>query len=101
MNLKRWFRLEKLQGEPIQAGNVTVTPFSRQLSLGLPAGFAARRGLAFIYQQPAGVRIERDGQVSKVPIYDVQRMMIASMLLITLVCVIFTHFNAHQENTNE
>jgi hypothetical protein len=94
---KGFFRLQRLQGESIQVANTMVTPFSRRLSLGLPEWLTASKGFAFIYQQPASVRIEEDGQVSEIPIHDYQNTIIASMLLIAAVFVFIAHCSGRKE----
>jgi hypothetical protein len=85
------FRLQRVQGETLQVGKSTVTPISRRLSLGLPDWLTASKGFTFIYQQPASVRIEQDGQVSELPIRDYQTIIIASMLIGAIVFVFIGH----------
>ena len=101
MTQNRWFKLEKLQGEPIQAGNARVTPFSRRLSLGWPVWLSASKGFAFIYQKPAAVRIEQDGKVSEIPVRDYQNMIIVFFMLISVVFVTIALFSSRKEKTDD
>lgn len=97
MTKNRWFKLKKLQGEPVQAGNATVTPYSQRLSLGLPVWLSASRGFAFIYQKPAAVRIEQDGNVSEIPVRDYQSIIMVCFVLIAVVLVMIALFSSRKE----
>ncbi len=84
-------------------GDATVTPISRCFSLGLPGWLSANqsKGFTFIYQQPAALRIERDGQISEVPIRDFQNIARLSSWLAILVGILILARKFHKEKTNE
>jgi hypothetical protein len=56
-----------LDGEPVTIGDTTVTPRSQALIVRLPFG-------AYVWHRPASVQIERDGQIQRVPIIEVTRV---------------------------
>ena len=95
------FRLHRVQGETLQVGTTKVTPVSRRLSLGLPDWLTTNKGFTFIYQLPVSVRIERDGQLSEVPVRDYQTIIIATMLLGAAVLVFIGYSVGRKEKTNE
>ena len=94
---KKFFRLQRLQGESFLLADIMVTSFSHRLSLGLPEWLTSSKGFALIYQLPARVRIEKDGQVSEVPVRDFQSIIIYSLLLIAAVFVLIAHCTGHKE----
>lgn len=68
-----------VNGEPVRAGELTVTPRSRVLSL--QAGPAA-----FVWQMPTSVLVERPGSTHSLRIVDVTR--IAQVALVVLALLI-------------
>lgn len=66
---KRLFEWEVRSGEKVRRGNITVTPQSRVLVLHWPN----IGGL--VWNRPAGVRVEKDGQVvDHISIIDVTKL---------------------------
>lgn len=59
--------METNVGEPIQATQATVTPESRALIVEWPGG-------GFVWNRPAAVTVERDGQSERYRIVDVTRL---------------------------
>jgi hypothetical protein len=69
------FRWSAVDGEPIRAGDVTVTPRSRTLTVTAgPVGFA--------WQRPTSILVERGGQTERHTIVDVT--FIAQVALLVL-----------------
>jgi len=53
-------------GTPVTAGGVTVTPWSRALTVRLPFG-------GFVWNRPTAVVVERAGRIERIPVRDVTR----------------------------
>lgn len=96
---KRTLKLQSVQGESVTVGKTTVTPVTRRLSLGWPESVRADKGFALIFQQPAAVIVERDGQVVKIPIRDDQKIIIFTLLLLTVVGVFIINRIGNKEKT--
>ncbi len=69
---------ELVSGEPVRAGDVTVTPQARALSVRL-----GRIGL--VWNRPVAILVERDGQVERKRILDVTRIAQLGLLGLGLV----------------
>lgn len=65
--------METQVGEPIQTAHATVTPESKVLIVEWPNG-------GIVWNRPAAVTVERNGQSERYPIVDVTRL--AQMALI-------------------
>ena len=63
------FQSELLSGEPVQIGDVTVTPQSRVLAVRFPYG-------GFVWHRPAAVLVERNGRSQRIPIVDITRIIV-------------------------
>lgn len=72
------FDLRTVTGETITRGGIRVTPESQALTVHLPFGH-------FVYHRPLAVVIEQDGQVNRIPIVDITRVMQLSMLAFSIV----------------
>jgi hypothetical protein len=59
--------------EPVTVDDVTVTPRSRALVVRLPRG-------GLVWNRPTAVLVEQDGQVRRIPIIDVTRIVQAGLL---------------------
>jgi hypothetical protein len=94
---KAKFQFQHVQGESCQAGNTTVTPFTRRFTFGLPEWITAKKGLIFIFQQPSRLKVERDGRVIDVPVRDYEGIIVISLLVITAVIMIITKFMGNKE----
>jgi hypothetical protein len=73
-----FFRVQTVAGSPVTRGGVTVTPQAQVVSLRLPFG-------GFAWQRPTAVLVEEGGQVRRVRIVDVTRLLqvgIAGLALI-------------------
>lgn len=59
--------------EPVTVDDVTVTPRSRALVVRVPGG-------GFVWNRPTAVLVEQDGQVRRIPIVDVTRILQVGLL---------------------
>jgi hypothetical protein len=59
---------QELPAEPVTVGDVTVTPRSRALVVRLPRG-------GFVWNRPGTVLVERAGQVRRIKVWDVTRIL--------------------------
>ena len=71
----RLAELETHSGEPVTAGDVTVTPQSSAFTLRWPGG-------GFVWNRPVAVLVEGDGGTERIPIVDVT--LLAQVLLLGL-----------------
>jgi hypothetical protein len=69
-----------VSGEPVTAGDITLTPQSQALTVRFPKG-------GFVWNRPVAVLVERDGQMERIPVVDVTR--IAQVFLLGLGFVFF------------
>jgi hypothetical protein len=77
-------RWQKLSGEPRELGDMTITPESRVLMVRFPGRWDG----GYVWNRPAAIVVERDGERERIPIVDVTRM--AQMgLLMSLVGLAF------------
>jgi hypothetical protein len=63
--------------EPVTAHGITVTPRSRALVVR-----SAKGGL--VWNRPTAVLVERDGQVRRIPIRDLTRILQVGLLAVTV-----------------
>ena len=81
MPVKDMFQLQALTGNPVQAGDLTITPQSQVLIIRLP--FAG-----LVWRRPTAILVERAGQTSRIPIVDVTRVI--QLALFGVVALVFT-----------
>ena len=99
MHIRDIFSLQTIQGESISVGTTMITPFSRQICFGLPERLTTSKGFAIVFQQPATINVEEAGQTINIRIYDWQKIIILTLLLITAVSVLITHFFGIKEKS--
>ena len=80
MQTANMIQLLTITGSPVQAAGVTVTPQSQALIVRLPFG-------GLVWHRPAAVLVERAGNISRVPIVDVTR--IVQVALFGAVALVF------------
>jgi len=66
-------RWQTLTGNPLQVGDVRVTPQSQALTLCWPNG-------GLVWNRPVAILVEHQGQVERIPIVDVTRVVQLSLL---------------------
>ena len=70
-------RFETDAGAPVTVGSTTVTPQSQALIFRAPFG-------QFVWNRPTTVLVERAGQVERIPVRDVTRMVQLGVLGLAL-----------------
>jgi hypothetical protein len=65
--LKERLKWQRLSGDKITVGDVTVTPQSQALSVRWPNG-------GFVWNRPVAVLVQRGEETERIPIVDVTRM---------------------------
>ena len=92
--LKDLIQLQTNTGEKITAGNLSLTPQSKALTIRLPFG-------GFVWNRPVAVLVEENGQTRRIPIVDATRMAQVGVLALALVSVIisavFARKRSHQD----
>lgn len=68
-------------GNPVATGGVTVTPWSRALTIRLPFG-------GFVWNRPTAVVVERAGRIERIPVRDVTRDAQLGLIVLALLLVI-------------
>ncbi|HMN62610.1 MAG TPA: hypothetical protein PJ988_19755 [Anaerolinea sp.] len=67
--LKHLFTIRREEGQPIQSGDITLTPVSQALVVEFPGGVGG-----FTWNRPVGVRVDVPGQEQRfLPVVDVTR----------------------------
>ena len=64
---------QEVPAEPVRVGDVTVTPRARALVVRLPRG-------GFVWNRPSAVLVERAGQVRRIQVWDVTRVLQLGLL---------------------
>jgi hypothetical protein len=62
------FQVQQVIGDSVQVGDMMVTPQSEALIVRLPFG-------GLVWHRPTAVLVEQAGQVSRIPIVDVTRLL--------------------------
>lgn len=68
MQLKDVFQRHQISGTTVMVNDYTITPQSQALIVRLPKGI-------FIWNRPTSVLVERNGEVKRIPIVDVTRLL--------------------------
>jgi hypothetical protein len=63
----------EVPAEPVTVGDVTVTPRARALVVRLPRG-------GFVWNRPSAVLVERAGEVRRIRVWDVTRILQLGLL---------------------
>ncbi len=93
MNKTKIFKWQTNSGTAVHINNTTLTPQSQSLTLRHPWG-------GFVWNRPVAVQVERDGEMERVPIIDVTRMVLllfGAVGMVTAVAVGITKL-ASQKN---
>ncbi|HSO27165.1 MAG TPA: hypothetical protein VLS48_03790 [Anaerolineales bacterium] len=73
--MSNWFRNETVAGEPIQAGQTTITPFARTMRVKLPIG-----NMKIGWSRPSSVLVQdATGAEQTMPVVDVTRYTIYAL----------------------
>jgi hypothetical protein len=68
-----WFALERRSSDAVTAGDLTITPQSRVLTLRLSGG-------AFVWHRPVMVLVRQGGRSTVLPIRDITRLMQCALI---------------------
>jgi hypothetical protein len=88
---------QTVTGEPFEKDGTVITPLTQVLAVQLPLG---RAGGGLVWNRPAALLVERDGEVERIPILDVTRIIQVGLLLGVLVAGLLTRRN-RQRNQDE
>jgi hypothetical protein len=66
-------------GQPVTAGEITVTPQSQALIFRWSNG-------GFVWNRPVAVVVERPGQIQRIPVLDITRIVQWSLLATSVAC---------------
>lgn len=80
--VKPLIQWETLSGEATTVGDIIVTPQSRHFSIRLPFG-------AFVWNRPAAIVVERNGQSERIAIVDVTRIILWSIMGLSFAITLF------------
>ncbi len=81
--LLEMFQRQTRSGDPVKAGDVTVTPQSEAISLRWPYG-------GLVWNRPVAVLVEKGGQTERIPIVDVTRVAQLGLLGLSMILSIVT-----------
>ena len=76
--IRRIVELRSSTGQPLNFGDVAVTPQSQSLVIRLPFG-------AFVWNRPIGVIVERQGTEEYIRIIDQTRAVLIGLMVVTLI----------------
>lgn len=77
------FKHQTTFGAPATAGDVTVTPEAKAITVRFP-------NAGFVWNRPVAILVERDGQTERIPIVDVTRMVQLGLFGLSFVLSIAT-----------
>jgi hypothetical protein len=80
----------RVSTEPVTVGDVTVTPRARALVVRLPRG-------GFVWNRPTAVMVERAGQVKRIPVIDVTRILQLGLFGLGLAIALAIRFGPDDE----
>lgn len=69
---EKWFEWQMKQGEPVVAGDKTITPQSQGLVIRLPIG-------GLVWNRPVSVLVEQNGRTEEIPVVDVTRTAVLTL----------------------
>ena len=81
--LKDFIQLQTSTGEKITAGNLSLTPQSKALTIRLPFG-------GLVWNRPVAVLVEENGQTRRIPIVNATRLAQVGVFALVLVSVIIS-----------
>ena len=85
MRLKDHIQVQTGVGQPVIAGDTSVTPQFQALIVRLPIG-------GFVWNRPTAILVEQGGQTKRIPIRDITRMtqlwLLAFSLALSIVSLI-------------
>mgnify|MGYP006293871535 FL=1 len=81
--LLEMFQRQTRSGDPVIAGDITVTPQSEAISLRWPYG-------GLVWNRPVAVLVEKGGQTERIPIVDVTRAAQLGLLGLSVILSIVT-----------
>src|SRR5947209_13249746 len=73
MQLKEVFQRQQIAGTTVIVNDYTITPQSQALIVRFPIGI-------FVWNRPTSVLVERNGEVKRLPIVDVTRILQLGLL---------------------
>jgi hypothetical protein len=79
-------RWQKLSGEPSELGDMTITPESHVLMVRFPGRWDG----GYVWNRPAAIVVERNGERERIPIVDVTRMAQVGLLMSLVSLAIIT-----------
>ena len=90
--LNEFMQWRTVSGNPVTAREVTVIPQVQTLTIRWPGG-------GWVWNRPAAVMVESEGQVARLPIVDVTRLVQVGILLAGLVFIIMMSIYNRKERT--
>lgn len=93
MRFKDVFQWQRISGQPLAVNGLTITPQSRALTIRLPFG-------GFVWHRPTSVVVEQNGQVKRLPIVDVTRMLQLGLLVTSVGIVLAGWLVSRQRKEN-
>ena len=78
---KNAFEWKNSSGQPLTAGEYTLTPQAQALVVRLPR-------LGWVWNRPVAVVVERGGETQRLPVVDVTRIVQLSLVALSAACVI-------------
>ena len=96
MRLKDHIQVQTGVGQPMIAGDTIVTPQFRALIVRLPIG-------GFVWNRPTAILVEQGGQIKRIPIRDISRIIQLWLLgfSVVLSIVSFIKFSQRKESSHD
>lgn len=87
MNIRQLIQWQTKAAPAIQRGGRTITPQSQAITIRLPFPYAPD-GIVYVWNRPVAVLVEEGGEITRIPIYNLNRLMILTLLGITMMLLL-------------
>jgi len=87
MNIRQLIQWETKAAPAIHHEGQTITPQSQAITFRLPLP-NPQAGIVYVWNRPVAVLVEEGGEVTRIPIYNLNRIMIFTLLGISMMVLL-------------
>lgn len=79
MGIRQWVQWETMNAPAIQHSGRTITPQSQAVTVRLPIPYQ-QSIVGFVWNRPVAVLVQQGAEVTRIPIYNLNRLLIVILL---------------------